>query len=70
MADRIADLPIFRTRDGGSSNTVNIRDLHYRIDVDVDERRRMEPKIRPLRLGDLRGDRHAWRQVAIHPGGF
>ena len=36
---RTADLPIFRTRDNSSPNTVNVRDLHRCIDLNTDERK-------------------------------
>ena len=34
------DLPIFRSWDNSSQNTVNVRDLHDPIDLDTDERGR------------------------------
>lgn len=36
------DLSIFRTRDNGSPNTVDVRDLHRCIDTNTDERRRAQ----------------------------
>jgi hypothetical protein len=35
-----ADLPIFRTRDNSSLNTVHVRELHRRVNPDTDERGR------------------------------
>jgi hypothetical protein len=35
---RTADLPIFRTWDNGSPNTVDVRDLPCRIDLNTDKR--------------------------------
>ena len=37
---RTADLPIFRSRDNSSPNTVNVRDLGQHINPNTDERRR------------------------------
>jgi hypothetical protein len=37
---RTDDLPILRSRDNSSWNTVHVRDLHHRVDLNTDERRR------------------------------
>ena len=37
---RTADLPIFRSLDNSSPNITQVRDLHFFIDLNADERRR------------------------------
>jgi hypothetical protein len=68
------DLPIFRSLDNSSPNTVHVRHLHRRIDPnpnDVDERRRMRPKMRPPRarlLADTFARGSLWGRPPPHSG--